>query len=132
MTPAASGRGKGFIAMTDALDIRDIETIRAIKAAAPLQKGLFDEIDMADTDRLLTACCLGFLRNDDDRRVDPAEIKVLLVAIQNGSGSWLDFVGAAILEADLPREGRQLLYGAFCMACAFLCDINGGDMRLGS
>jgi hypothetical protein len=42
-------------------------------------------------------------RNDDDRRVDPAEIKALLVAIQNGSGSWLDFVGAAILEADLPR-----------------------------
>jgi hypothetical protein len=52
--------------------------------------------------------------------------------LKNGSGSWLDFVGAAIREADLPREERHLLYGAFCMACAFLADIEGGDGRLGA
>jgi hypothetical protein len=110
----------------------DNEAIRAIKAAAPIAEGDFNDTDLADTDRLLTACCMALRRDDDDRRPDPAEIKALLTGLQNGSGSWLDFVGAAILEADLPREERHLLYGAFCMACAFLCDIKGGDMRLGS
>jgi hypothetical protein len=134
MTPAASGRGKGFIAMTDALDIRDIETIRAIKAAAPLQEGLFDEIDMADTDRLLTACCLAFLRDDDDRRVDPAEIKALLVAIQNGSGSWLDFVGAAFSKP-IYRErsascsmARSAWPAPSCaISTAAICDLEAKD-----
>ena len=113
-------------------EIWDNDAIRAIKAAAPLREGDFDEIDMADADRLLTACCMALRRDDHDRRRDPAEIKALLTGLHNGSGSWLDFVGAAIREAHLPREDRHLLYGAFCMACAFLCDIEGGDMRLGS
>ena len=75
---------------------------------------------------------MALLRDNDDRRRDPPEIKALLTGLKNGSGSWLDFLGAALREADLPREDRHLLYGAFCMARAFLADIEGGDGRLGA
>jgi hypothetical protein len=106
--------------------------IRAVMAAPPIREGFFDEADQADAERLLAACCIALWRDDDDRRRDQAEIKALLTGLANGSGSWLDFVGAAIREADLPAGDRNLLYGAFCMACAFLADIEGGDGRLGA
>src|SRR5262249_22221669 len=43
--------------------------VRAVMAAPPIEEGFFDEADREDAGRLLTACCMALLRDDDRRRL---------------------------------------------------------------
>jgi hypothetical protein len=103
-------------------EIWDIPGIRAVKAAKPITKSTdFTAADMIEIDRLLTACCMALEGVD----CKPGQIKALLTGLSNGYGCWLDVVGAAILEADLSDDDRNLLYGSFSMVKAWLFDIQG-------
>jgi hypothetical protein len=112
--------------MSDAkpFQIWDNEAIRAIKATAPIAKeGEFTADDMVEIDRLLTACCMVI--QDEENREHPKTIKAQLTGLRNGFGCWLEFVERGILQAKLDDADRHLMHGAFCMAYAFLFDIEG-------
>src|SRR5438067_8090395 len=99
-------------------EIWDNEAIRAIQAAKPIVEQEFAVTDMVEIDRLLTACCMAIQSRED--RPHPKQIKAQLTGLQNSYGCWLDSVRSAILEAEIDDEDRRELYGAFCMADAFL------------
>jgi hypothetical protein len=111
--------------MTDRpFEIWDSEAIHAIKAMPPITKeGEFTQADIVQIDRLLTACCMVLARKEESEH--PKQIKAQLTGLKNGYSCWLDFVERAILTAPLSNEARHEIYGAFCMAKAFLFDIEG-------
>lgn len=100
---------------------RDTPSIAAIKAAIN-PRAEFTAEDMAETDRLLTACCMAAESSAAGYSyVD--EIRATLEGLQNGYGCWLEYIEDAIDRAEIPGDDRAAIRAAFGMASAWLLDI---------